>query len=192
MSNGAQAASPETWLDDHGDALFAFALLRVANRATAEDLVQDTLLAALGAADGFEARASVRTWLTGILKNKIVDHLRRSGRETSYLPDAEDAGDLGGKFDATGHWATAPANWGDPAAVAENSALRSAMLSCIEHLPEKLRTPFLLREVDGLETNEVVELLGLSSANNLWVTLSRGRERVRECLERSWFGGKKP
>ena len=189
MTDSTQENSPEQWLDHHGDALYAFAMMRVSNAATAEDLVQETLLAGLTAVQAFESRASVRTWLIGILKNKLIDHLRKSGREIGFAPGADDEGDLNGKFDVTGHWAEAPVDWGDPAALAENADLRAAMMRCIGHLPDKLRTPFVLREIDGLETDALIKVLDISSANNLWVMLSRGRERVRTCLERTWFGG---
>ncbi len=185
----ADEHSPERWLEEHGDALYAYAMMRVHHAATAEDLVQETLLAALSAAGRFEARASVRTWLIGILKNKLIDALRKSARESSYRPAVADDGDLNGSFDAGGHWVSPPRDWGDPAALAENAALKAAMMSCIAALPEKLRTPFLLSEVDGLETTAVVEVLNISSANNLWVMLSRARERVRRCLEHSWYQG---
>ncbi len=189
MSETEPAADgPEHWLDQHGDALYAFALLRVRQPATAEDLVQETLLAALSAQQRFEARASRRTWLIGILKNKIVDHLRRAGREQA-LPDDDDGEDVfADRFDATGHWRVAPADWGDPAALAENRALGAALAECIGHLPDKLRRPFVLREIDGMDSAEVIALLGISSAGNLWVMLSRARERVRECLQRNWGG----
>ncbi|MGB1882409.1 MAG: sigma-70 family RNA polymerase sigma factor, partial [Gammaproteobacteria bacterium] len=137
----------------------------------------------------FESRASVRTWLIGILKNKIIDFLRKSRREVNFEPDAYDDGDMIAKFDERGHWPRAPADWGDPAKVAENEALASTMSDCIEHLPEKLRAPFVLREIDGLSSAEVIETLGISTVNNLWVILSRGRERVRKCVESNWFGG---
>lgn len=183
--------TPEQWLELHGDALYAFAMMRVGNAAVAEDLVQETLLAALGADSRFESRASVRTWLTAIMKNKLVDYLRKAGREVGFLPDATDEGDLEAKFDHTGHWAEAPLDWGDPARVAENDDLGRAMTRCIEGLPQKLRMPFVLKEVDGMDTDELISLLEISSANNLWVMLSRGRERVRHCLEQSWYGGQR-
>lgn len=183
--------APESWLDEHGDALYAFAMLRLGHAATAEDLVQDTLLAALVSDSRFEARASVRTWLTAILKNKIVDHLRRAGREISYEPTADDADDLGARFDASGHWQQAPLDWGDPQRVAENADLAAAMAQCIDGLPPRLRTPFVLKEVDGMESGTLVDMLKISSTNNLWVMLSRGRERVRRCLEQNWYGGQR-
>ena len=186
--NATTETDPTVWLDEHGDALYAFAMMRLSNSAAAEDMVQETLLAALSAVTEFESRARVRTWLIGILKNKIIDYLRKSGRETSYDPEQYDEGDAIAEFDARGHWPTAPSDWGDPARVAENEALGDTMMNCIEHLPDKLRAPFVLREIDGLSTDEIVDALGISSSNNLWVILSRGRERVRKCVENNWFG----
>ena len=87
METGTASADPEQWLDAHGDALFAYAMMRVRNQALAEDLVQDTLLAGIA---GFGGKSSERTWLTGILKNKIVDHVRKSSRKESYEADIED------------------------------------------------------------------------------------------------------
>ncbi|MEQ8662463.1 MAG: sigma-70 family RNA polymerase sigma factor, partial [Gammaproteobacteria bacterium] len=183
---------PELWLDMHGDALYAFAMLRVRHAATAEDLVQETLLAALDAHARFDGRASVRTWLIGILKHKVIDHLRKHGREIGADLDgllrAEQAA-WEAKFDPTGHWLERPHNWGDPAAIAENGALGAALEACIERLPEKARMLFVLREIDGLTTAELLEMLGISSAGNLWVMLSRARERLRACLEQGWFAG---
>jgi len=192
MDAQVDPGDPESWVELHGDALYAFALLRVRNAATAEDLVQDTLLAALRAKGDFAGRSNVRTWLIGILKHKLVDHLRKSGREVSIASDGADGMDeaaWAAKFDPTGHWIEQPLDWGDPAALAENDALGAAMQACIERLPERARMLFVLREVDGLATEELIGLLGISSANNLWVMLSRAREKLRACLEQGWFKG---
>jgi len=192
MDAEADPGDPESWLERHGDALYAFALLRVRNAAIAEDLVQDTLLAALGAKGDFAGRSNVRTWLVGILKHKLVDHLRKRGREVGLAGDAGDELDeaaWAGRFDGSGHWLERPRDWGDPAALAENAALGAAMQACIERLPERARMLFVLREIDGLATDELLELLGISSANNLWVMLSRAREKLRACLEQGWFKG---
>ncbi len=94
------SADPEQWLDAHGDALFAYAMLRVRNQALAEDLVQDTLLAGITGITGlagFGGKSSERTWLTGILKNRIVDHVRKSSREESYETDIEDGNEWYGQ-----------------------------------------------------------------------------------------------
>ena len=188
METAEASADPEHWLDAHGDALFAYAVTRVRNQALAEDLVQDTLLAGITGLAEYGGKSSERTWLTGILKNKIVDHVRKSSREESYEADLEDGNEWTGKFDAAGHWVSAPAHWGDPALVAQNAQLKEAMMTCVQRLPEKLRMAFVLREIDGHETEALLQILNISTANNLWVMLSRGRERVRSCLDVLWNG----
>lgn len=186
MPNAADTHDPEQWLADHGDALYAYALTRVREPATAEDLVQDTLLAGWLAKGEFRGGATLRTWLIGILKNKIIDYLRKAGRETSLELQADDVEVLASSFDHTGHWLREPLEFRDPAAILENEALGRALLNCIQTLPDSLRRVFVLREVDGMETSEIVTALGISSVNNVWVMLSRARERMRECLEGPW------
>ena len=181
-----KGSDPDRWLDLHGDELYGYALLRVQEPALAEDLVQETLLAALTARGRFKGEAQERTWLVGILKNKLVDHLRRAGREQSYDPTQDDDADLEARFDHTGHWASSPTAWNDPAFNAENAELRAALLKCIGRLPDKQRRLLVLREIDGHATEELLALLEISSPGNLWVMLSRARERVRGCLEASW------
>ena len=75
--------NPEIWVDKYGDFLYRYALLRIKDPATAEDLVQETFLAALKARRAFKGRSSARTWLIAILKHKIVDHIRKRVREQS-------------------------------------------------------------------------------------------------------------
>lgn len=188
MNADAEEEDLGRWLDLHGDALYAYARTRIREPAVVEDLIQETLLGAWQARGEFRGAATVRTWLIGILKNKIVDQLRRAARETSYDEDVSEADPFEARMDGTGYWRIAPIEFRDPHVVLENARLRAALLGCIDSLPPKLREAFVLRELDGLETAALVETLNLSSANNLWVTLSRARERVRHCLEHSWGG----
>lgn len=187
MADGtATASDPELWLSRHGDALYAYALLRVREPALAEDLVQETLLAALGARERYAGTAQERTWLTGILKHKLVDHLRKALREETFSPNPEDEAEFAAKFDSTGHWNAPPAHWHDPAFIAENGELRDALVRCIGRLPDKQRQLLVLRDVDGHDTADLCALLEISTAGNLWVMLSRARERVRACLAALW------
>src|SRR5436190_9437225 len=75
---------PERWVDEHGDCLYRYALLRVRKPEIAEDLVQETLLVAVRTHARFAGRSTERSWLCGILKNKICDHFRKLGRETTF------------------------------------------------------------------------------------------------------------
>jgi RNA polymerase sigma-70 factor (ECF subfamily) len=179
---------PNTWLDQHGDALYRFALVRVRDSAVAEDLVQDTLLAALRAHERFAGQSSELTWLIAILKNKIVDHYRRHVREAP-LPDSEDPDGL---IDAlfkksNDHWLTVPAAWQDPDTSLENSQFWQAFTDCLQGLPARQAQAFTLTELDGLGTDELCKVLGVTSSN-VWVLLHRARLRLRECLEHGWFG----
>ncbi len=186
MDEAVTNLDPARWLDDHGDRLFAYAMKRVHDTATAEDLVQETLLAALTAKTRFAGGSSEATWLTGILKHKILDHFRRNASSIFAASDDHTGAEFDARFDATGHWIDDPGAWNVPAAALENERLREAIAHCVENLPDSLRTLFILREMDGMQTDALIETLGLSSKNNLWVMMSRARERMRHCLEANW------
>lgn len=184
----ARPVDPSEWVDRYGDYLFRFAMLRVRDRAKAEDLVQETFLAALKGRDSFSGGSSEMTWLTGILKHKIFDLYRRQSREAPLpagdLPDAEEEG----PFDARGHWAARPENWGgDPEELLSQGAFFEQLGKCIEALPPNQANAFTLREIDGADTKEICKVLGISETN-LWVILHRARARLRDCLEANWFG----
>ncbi len=182
-----QAPNPEMWLEDHGDYLFRYALVRLRDREIAEDMVQETFLAALGAREKFQARSSVRTWLVGILKHKILDHFRKSYREppTSDLLSSEDPSEA--LFDENGKWKLRPIAWtDDPRAVLEQKEFWETLLRCMSELPRRLAEVFALRELEGLKGEEICSLMRIS-ATNLGVMLHRVRMRLRHCLEINWF-----
>src|SRR5258708_38652143 len=108
-----QAARAIRWLEEHGDALYAYALPRVRNADTAEDLVQETLVGALKGRQAFAGRSAERTWLLGILKHKLVDHLRKSVRQR---PLSELDVDVTPEFfDKGGQWKVVSPEWrGEP------------------------------------------------------------------------------
>lgn len=178
------------WLEEHGDALYGFALGRVRSPHIAEDLVQETLLAALKAHDRFTGSASERTWLIGILKHKLLDHLRRAVRQRplSELQGTE-AADL---FDQRGSWSVRVSSWNaDPHAILENSEFRKVLASCLDKLPGRLAQIFMLREMDGIGSDQLCQDLGISPTN-LWTMLHRARLRLRRCLSDNWFESKGP
>ncbi|HQR03392.1 MAG: sigma-70 family RNA polymerase sigma factor [Proteobacteria bacterium] len=169
--------------------LLRFAQLQLRESDSAEDAVQETLLAALATGRRFEGRSELRTWLTAILRNKIIDHLRRRMREpvqTDLRAEGDD-GDFDVLFAADGHWAAAPASWGDPVKTLENRRFHDVFEACVELLPAQTARVFMMREFLGLETEEICQELVLSTSN-CWVTLYRARMRLRECLQKNWFG----
>ena len=182
-----QAPNPEMWLEDHGDYLLRYALVRLQDREIAEDIVQETFLAALRAREKFQARSSVRTWLVGILKHKILDHFRKIYREPpiSDLLFSEDPSEA--LFDEKGKWKLRPIAWADdPRAGLEQKEFWETFLRCMSELPRRLAKVFALRELEGLKHEEICNLLKIS-ATNTGVMLHRARLRLRHCLEINWF-----
>ncbi|HHJ39478.1 MAG: hypothetical protein AXA67_09190 [Methylothermaceae bacteria B42] len=179
-----QATDPERWLNEYGDLLFRYAVGRVGDTSVAEDLVQDTLLAAWRGRDRYTGQSAESTWLVGILKHKIADHFRKQ----SPLSIEELGLDLDRYFDERGHWRQAPQAWGNPELDLYQEQLQAALQRCVDHLPTRLRNLFFLREVEGLSGEEICKQMPVSSTNNVWVMLSRMRFRLRQCLEQAGFG----
>ena len=166
--------------------LMRYASLQLRNRQAVEDAVQDTLLAALAGEAGFAGRSNLRTWLIGILKHKIVDAIRKNARDATLISGEVDVSDFDALFDDSGHWAQAPADWGDPDAALGQKQFFAALEECLARLPLKTSQAFLLREHMGLETTEICKELGVTSTH-CWVLLYRARMALRECLETNWF-----
>jgi RNA polymerase sigma-70 factor (ECF subfamily) len=178
---------PAAWVDRHGDSLFRYALSRLGNRAVAEDLVQETFLAALRARKNFSGKSAERTWFAAILKHKIVDHLRRQVREQA-VNSINSSGEMGEYlFDKNGGWQVKPVNWStNPSESLEKKEFWQVFRHCLESLPQRLRAVFSLREMDELPTHEVCEALKVTPGN-LGVLLYRARMSLRRCLEINWF-----
>src|ERR1043165_8201006 len=181
--------NPEGWVDEHGDVLYRYALARVRKPEVAQDLVQDTLLAAIRARDRFAGQSSVRSWLCGILKHKLCDYYRKLGRETSFtdLEFLED--ECADRFVPEGFWVhmTGPKEWRpEPDEVMHRDDFWKTMRDCLGKLPERIATVFMMREMDEVESKEICVTLSISE-NNLWVMLHRARMALRECLAMNWF-----
>ncbi len=170
--------------------MLRFARLQLRSEAAAEDAVQEALLAAHAGADQFAGASSAKTWVFSILKNKIIDELRRRMREGNvmdFAADAEEAEAFEGLFDERGHWTTPPAAWENPEAALDKQQFWIVFEACLDGLPEKHGRVFMMREVLGLETEEICKELTISPSN-CWVLLHRARLGLRECLSRRWFG----
>ena len=176
----------------HRPYLMRIAVLQLRDRDAAEDVVQETLLAAIEGIDRFAGKSSLKTWLTSILRFKIVDAIRRKTREPalSALGDEVDLDDLDGFFNADDrdHWDTKPAEWRNPERDLEERQFMSMLDFCLEKLPPNTARVFMLREVMELESDEICQELKIS-ATNLWVILYRARVLLRQCLEQNWFAG---
>jgi RNA polymerase sigma-70 factor (TIGR02943 family) len=179
---------PERWVEEHGDILFGFAVARVRNRAVAQDLVQETFLAAIKASKGFAGRSTERSWLFGILRNKLVDYYRLQKREFAFTDLDPSSSEEQGAFGESGlgrdGWVMkhAPKPWQTPDGTLVSKEFQVVFKGCLSRLPDKVALVFLLREVDGVSSEEICKELGVSP-NNLWVMLHRARIGLRRCLE---------
>jgi RNA polymerase sigma-70 factor (ECF subfamily) len=158
----------------------------------AEDLVQEAFLAALAGVDHFAGRSTERTWLTSILRNKLIDRLR-SQHGNELLADLSRADDwINGLYDRTGHWRAAPGRWGsDPVDLLQRQEFWQAFEQCRAALPERLRDVLSLRLLDDVPASEICQALGISPTN-LWTLLHRARVRLWHCLDRKGLGLSSP
>ncbi len=185
--------TPEQLMQE-SDKLFAYAVTRVGDRHTAEDLVQDVVIAAWEKRSGFDGRSMLGTWLIGIMKFKILDHYRAKKRNpTSMAVEMIDDEDWGSDpfnqlFDGQGAWKIDPnyrmeAFTETPVDDAKRHDILRAVRACMEGLPERLRLLFSLRELDQLPVSDVATAAGVT-AGSAAVLLTRARHQLRACLQR--------
>ncbi len=176
-------------------ALYRFAMLQLRNESQAEDAVQEALLAVLEKPHSFAGQSSFRTYVTGILKYKIIDTLRSAGKEKQFVIDDDEAGSeseadlIDSLFKKNGHTIDTARAWGEPDTTLEQKDFFRVLEVCLEKLPAKTARVFMMREWLELETEEICKELGLTTSN-LWVLLYRARLRLRECLDLNWFAHK--
>jgi RNA polymerase sigma-70 factor (ECF subfamily) len=189
-------SDPAQWVDLYGDFLFKYALIRLRDPNKAEDAVQETFLAAIKSGNSFAGRAAERTWLVGILKNKVYDHFRKAAREMvftdlEFYADAEAAAFVKSGLEK-GAWMaeSRPQSWPEAGEGLDQAEFWKVYHDCSNKLPTAVATAFNLRELDGIESKEICAMLGIS-ANNLWVMLHRARMALRRCLEINWFAKEK-
>jgi RNA polymerase sigma-70 factor (ECF subfamily) len=170
--------------------LLRFARLQLRSDALAEDVVQETLLAACESADRFSGASSLKTWVFSILRNKIIDEFRSQKRAPQMVTAAHNDETLDhlmeSLFDQAEHWIEAPAAWGNPEMALEQKRFWQVFEACLEGLPATPARAFMMREFLGLETDEICKELKITSSN-CWVLLHRARLGLRECLGLGWF-----
>jgi RNA polymerase sigma-70 factor, ECF subfamily len=164
-----------------------------ATDAVAEEIVQETWLGLLHGLDRFEERASLKTWLFTILKNQAVQRAVREKRTVPFssyaregegrsAPDVDPGRFQGEDGNWPGHWAVAPRPWEQPDRRLASMEARAEIRRAMAGMPERQQVVVALRDVEGMTSEEVCELLDISEANQR-VLLHRGRSAVRNALE---------
>ena len=187
MNVNSKSASAHDWLNEHGDYLYRFALARLRDTHQAEDVVQETFLAAIKNPN-FAEQSSPRTWLTGILKHKIIDVMRVQVKTTAlvYEENIPDTPGMDEFFEEDGHWADASLGWNAPEGELEQKQFLVILQGCMDKLPKKLAALFLMREVIEEDNETICKELGITTTN-AWVMLYRARMGLRKCLEIHWL-----
>lgn len=179
-------------VDNHGNYLFRYAIVKVRDESLAEDLVQETYLAALKSFGSFQGKSTERTWLTSIMNNKIADHYRKYGKEITVEASDIESLDTKSFFKPDGwivFWTKKfrPARWDmSPENALENKEFYAVLDNCLTELPDKIESVFRFRELDGISSKEVQEAFNLSPSN-YWMIMHRARLSLRRCMEVSWF-----
>jgi RNA polymerase sigma-70 factor (TIGR02943 family) len=182
----ASLLNPDIWVDQYSDILFRFALQRVRDTSIAEELTQETFLAAMRAKDRFKGQSSEKTWLFGILKHKIIDHYRRQNYERSDMNVEDLAETTDAFFSNNGKWRIQPTSWDiNPGEALEQKEFMNAFYRCLSQMSQRLADTFVYREVDGLSTEEICKVMEIT-ATNCWVMLYRARMLLRRCIEINW------
>ncbi|MDB5156939.1 MAG: sigW 3 [Mucilaginibacter sp.] len=180
--------NPHKWVDNHADYLYAYAISRISDDEQARDLVQEVFLAALEKADKFEGKSSERTWLTAILKNKIIDIYRKrsSGLNNTVKAAEKEQEDF---FYEDGHWREEhyPREMGiednDPL---HNKEFNQVLQRCMKKLPELWLAVFTMKHMEDESTESICTELKVSSAN-FWVIIHRTKLNLRACLQKTWI-----
>lgn len=188
---------PEKWIERYSDYLYSFAYARLRKEEVAQDLVQDTFFSALRARDTFLNNASEKTWLISILKRKIIDYYRKKSTQNELnildKPVQTEDGTRDHFFEDqatySGHWTAggAPKEWKkDFETSVDSDEFYDILKGCMTKLPEKTAAAFTMKNMDGLETEEICKELNIT-ASNYWVMMHRAKLMLRECMEKNWF-----
>jgi len=189
--NNPVSPRPQThWVEDYSDVLFKFACLRVGDRETAKDLVQETFLSALQNVESFRGESSPETWLTAILKNKIIDYYRkRKSAKSVPLIDENGASELDKYFDEEGEWKSSagPVSWNASGyQILRSKEFLEILQKCLSKLSDHGRSVFVSKYLDELDSEEICKQLEVTTSN-YWVIMHRAKLQLRQCIEKNWL-----
>lgn len=188
MSNSSDTLTPaatlKLWVELYTDSLYSWALHKTSKKETAEDLVQDTFMAAVLSFDKFEGKSNPKTWLFAILNNKIVDHYRSSLKKTVV----SDAAFMDTFFDDAEHWNTEemPQPWNDVPHLLDDTEFQNTLTNCMKKLPESWHTALQSKYLEEKKSEIICQELNISMTN-YWQVLHRSKLQLRKCLDLNWF-----
>lgn len=180
----------ENWVNQFSDELFSWALYKTSSKETAEDLVQETFLAAFHKIDTFQGKSQPKTWLFSILNNKVIDYYRLSARTTKQnFSISENSGyELSdGLFNETENWKDNDINpiWDQEEELLDNPEFNNVMQGCMEDLPEKWKFAMTSKYLTDKNADEICQELEITTSN-YWQIVHRAKLLLKKCLEIKW------
>jgi RNA polymerase sigma-70 factor (TIGR02943 family) len=179
------------WVQIHSDELFSWALFKVSDKHTAEDLVQDTFVAAYQSIETFEGKSQPRTWLFTILNRKIIDFYRKSARsviERSGSADDSVYEHSDQLFDENDGWKQHQSLnlWEQEGELLDNAQFLGVLKQCMQKLPPNWSRSIQAKYLLEMETKEICQELEITPSN-YWQILHRAKLLLKGCLELNWF-----
>lgn len=183
----------KNWVDQHSEKMYSWAFYRTKNKESAEDLVQDTFLAAFQSIAKFEGKSDPKTWLYAILNRKIAMYFRTAlpndpfGENELFSTDSNSLFDR--LFDQYDQWEEAerPEKWqGDNENLLDNIGFIKVLNACMVKLPEKWFLALQLKYLDEKKGELICQELDIAPTN-FWQILHRAKLQLRKCLENYWF-----
>ncbi len=185
ISANSSSKEIEKWVSLFSDELFTWAFYKISDKELAEDLVQETFLAAYQKINSFENKSEPKTWLFSILKNKIADHFRRSYRNGSNTTISFEH-----FFDENENWIPdqKPQKWEmeDEKHLLDNFEFNQTLKNCLQKLPEKWNASIVYKFIEEKNAEQICQELDISPTN-YWQILHRSKLQLRKCLEMNWF-----
>lgn len=174
----------KTWVKQYSGELYSWAFYKTSDKELSEDIVQDTFVAAFKGFKEFKGESEVKTWLYGILKNKIADHYRKQQRRSTVKLDTTS------DYFVNGHWkeSESPKEWAvtDEKHLLDDLKFKSVLDGCINKLPGNWSAIIRLKFIDDKESKIVCQELEITPTN-YWQIIHRAKLQLRKCLELNWF-----
>jgi RNA polymerase sigma-70 factor (TIGR02943 family) len=180
----------ENWINQFSDELFSWALYKTSSKETAEDLVQETFLAAFHKINTFQEKSKPKTWLFSILNNKVIDYYRsnnHNSKQTLNISEKSGYELSDGMFDENGNWESNDINaiWDEEQELLDNSEFNNIMQECMEDLPQKWNIAVTSKYFTDKNTEEICEELEIT-VTNYWQIIHRSKLILKKCLEIKW------
>lgn len=191
MPAPSEVLNPRKWASNYADYLYSYAITRINDQEQARDLVQETFLAALESLSRFEGNSTEKTWLTAILKNKIIDLYRKKSAglssKTEVLEEEQEQKDFFDEKD--GHWNQAhrPQEFAAPIETdLQHKEFEHILQACMKKLPNLWYAVFSMKHLEEESTEMICSSLKVTPAN-FWVIIHRSKLNLRACLQKHWI-----